>query len=410
MKVLIAAASFGSGISGIQRHALNLVRCLLLQPEMSELHFVVAPWQSNLMQLASLPADVRLKIHIASMNRNSLSRNLWYYRQLPELASQLQADLVHLSYPMPLNVSAFHCPTVVTLHDLYPYEIPTNFGFPKFIVNRMVLQQCLRSVDAIACVSEATRLRLKQYLPAGVRRKAIRIYNCVNAEPVMSNESPIPGATKAPFLLCIAQHRRNKNIPLLIRAFDRLLRFGWIDADSRLVMIGIRGPETARIHGLASELGLSDRIQFLDGLSEPELQWCYGHCEVLVAPSRTEGFGLPVAEGILAGCRIVCSDIPAHREIGDAHCRFFSLRENPADALVAAIADNLNEAKPTPASLPHLSAPVLAHQYLALYRRLIDTVSPMRTSPQADFLHTVNPLPNAMPVPDGKSALVYRGE
>jgi hypothetical protein len=56
----------------------------------------------------------------------------------------------------------FACPTMVTLHDLYPYEMPMNFGFPKFIFNRMVLQQCLRNTDAIACVSETTLFRLKQ--------------------------------------------------------------------------------------------------------------------------------------------------------------------------------------------------------------------------------------------------------
>ena len=147
MKILIAAASYSSSISGIERHALNLVRCLLLRPEISALHLVVAPWQLDLAQTAGLPADVRLNIHIADMNRSSLSRNLWYFRRLPQVAAQLQVDLVHLSFPMPCDATAFNCPTVLTLHDLYPYEIPMNFGFPKFVFNRIALRQCLHSVD-----------------------------------------------------------------------------------------------------------------------------------------------------------------------------------------------------------------------------------------------------------------------
>lgn len=378
MKILIAAASFATSISGLQRHAFNLARCLLLRPEVSHLHLVVAPWQCDLAQTAGLPADLRLSIHIADISRSSLSRNLWYYRRLPQLARRLQIDLVHLSYPMPVDAAAYDCPTVVSLHDLYPYEIPMNFGFPKFILNRIVLQQCLRNVDAVACVSEATRIRLKQYTLAAVWQKAVRIYNCVEPAPVLSSGCPLAGWRNEPFLLCVAQHRRNKNIPTLIRAFGRLLRSGEIEPSCRLVIVGMAGPESGRIRRLVASRSLSGSVDLLEGLSEPELQWCYRNCAALVAPSLTEGFGLPVAEGLLAGCRIVCSDIAAHREIGDGHGQFVSLREYAVEALAGAIADALQEPKSEPIALPQLSAPVLARQYMALYRRLVLSASHAR--------------------------------
>lgn len=380
MKILVAAASFSASISGVQRHALNLARCLLLRSEVSALHFVLAPWQLNFAQAAGLPSDIRLKLHIANINRTSLSRNLWYYRRLPGLAAQLQADLVHLSFPMPLNAAAFRCPTVVTLHDMYPYEIPMNFGFPKFIFNRLVLRQCLRQVDAIACVSEATRNRLKQYAPAAIWQKAIRIYNCVEPELVSATQSAIPGWRSEPFLLCVAQHRRNKNIPTLIRAFHRLLRAGDIEPDSKLVVVGMAGPESGKIRRLVAASGLEDSVHFLEALTEPQLQWCYRHCQALAEPSLTEGFGLPVAEGLLAGCRIVCSDIPAHREIAGSLCQFVSLREYAVEALAAAIVDTLREPGRAPISLPHLSAPALAEQYMALYRRLASSPAPAQNA------------------------------
>ena len=384
MKVLIAAASFASNISGIQRHALNVVRCLLKQQEISSVHLVIAPWQLDLVKAAGLDSEGRLITDVAEMDRSSLSRNLWYYRRLPELATQLQADLVHLTYPMPVDAGAFTCPTVVTLHDLYPYEIPMNFGFPKFIFNRLTLQQCLRNVDAIACVSDITRLRLKQYAPSAVWQKAVRIYNCVEAQPACAKRPPIPNWRGEPFLLCVAQHRHNKNIPLLIRTFDRLLRFGQVSSDTRLVVVGIAAQETRNIHRLVSTLRLGRSISFLQGLPEPELQWCYARCEAVVAPSITEGFGLPVAEAILAGCRIVCSDIPAHREVGAGQCRFVALRGNVEEALAAAIVGALHEPKKQPMLLPQFSTQVLAKQYMSLYRRLrASAVSFENASPSA---------------------------
>jgi len=370
MKILLAAASFASNISGVQRHALSLARCLLLRPEVSALHFVIAPWQSDFEQVAGL-CDARLSTHIADISHNAISRNLWYYRKLPELAAQLQADIVHLSFPVPCNSSAFNCPTVVTLHDMYPFEIPMNFGFPKFIFNRAILNQCIRSVDQIACVSDATRNRLKQYAPSSVWKKAVRIYNCVEPEPVSAAESPIPNWRGEPFLLCVAQHRRNKNIATLIRVFHRLLRSREIEPSFKLVIVGIGGPETRTIHRLVATCGLKSKVHFLQGLTEPALQWCYRHCAALVAPSLTEGFGLPVAEGLLAGCPVICSDIPAHREIAEGYCHFVSLRTYPAEALAAATADTLREPKGEAISMPRLSASALAEQYIALYRRLL---------------------------------------
>jgi glycosyltransferase involved in cell wall biosynthesis len=408
MKVLIAAMSYASSISGVQRHALNMVRCLLLRQEIAEIHFVVAPWQCGMVEAAGLPVDHRLQTHIVDIDRGSLSRNLWHYRKLPEMAQQLHADIVHLSYPVPLDARAFPCPTVVTLHDMYPYEIPMNFGFPKFLFNRAVLRQCLRAADAIACVSEATRMRLKQYAPAGVWKKAVRIYNCVEPEPIAKSKLPIAHWEGETFLLCIAQHRRNKNIPMMIRAFDRLLRSEWIGAQSKLVVIGMRGPETARIHRSVRETRLERSIHFLEGLSEADLQWCYRNCAALVAPSLAEGFGLPVAEGLLAGCRIVCSNIPAHREIGEGSCRFVTLREHPAQALAATIADTLHEPKPKPIELPQFSAPALAEDYLALYRRLIASAAPAWANAAASAI-----VPGAdisITVPESQSALAYRGK
>jgi glycosyltransferase involved in cell wall biosynthesis len=175
-------------------------------------------------------------------------------------------------------------------------------------------------------------------------------------------------------------------------------------------VIGIRGPETTKILKLASEPGVRGRILFLEGVAEPELQWCYRHCEALLAPSLTEGFGAPVAEGIRAGCRIVCSDIPAHREIGDSHCRFVALHENPAEELAAAVSDALNEPKPSPRALQHMSAVAQAEQFVSIYQRLIDsaTSAPMERAEGSSGGASSEAVVPA--VVDGPSALAYRGK
>jgi glycosyltransferase involved in cell wall biosynthesis len=371
MRVLIAAASFPSSMSGLPRHAFNTARYLLQHPDVSQVHLVVAPWQRHLVEESGVDPRLRIQMHVAAMDRSSMSRNLWYFRRLPELAAQVEADIVHFSYPMPVNQAAFRCSTVVTLHDLYPYEIPSNFGFPKVIFNRLVLQQCLRGADAIICISGATLRLLKRYAPARVWKKAVRIYNCVEAPSLCAMESPIPDWRGEPFFLCVAQHRRNKNIPLLIEAFHLLRHRAGLDSALKLVVVGIGGPESERIRRLISAFDLGNDVHLLEGLSEPELQWCYARCEALAAPSITEGFGAPVVEALLAGCRVVCSDIPAFREVANADCRFVALDRNAPNALADALCAAMRSPEQEPIAFPQCSARVFTESYVSLYRSLL---------------------------------------
>jgi glycosyltransferase involved in cell wall biosynthesis len=376
MKILVTAAQFASSISGLQRHALTLVDCLLRQPQVTEVHLVLAPWQQHLVDFMGPHRTNRTITHVAEMTRGLWSRNFWYYRRLPQLVERIQPDIVHLSYPVPIDRSSLGKPVVLTLHDLYPYDVPENFGFPKVLFNRAILQQCLESVDSIACVSDTTLFRLRHYASHRVREKALRIYNSVEPMRRCTEDSPIPGWDGEPFLLTVAQHRKNKNIPLLIDAFHRLLERSLIPNDTKLLIIGIPGPETHSIGRLIAKFGLSQRTVFLQGLSEAALQWCYRHCELLAAPSSIEGFGLPVAEALFVGCRVVCSDISAFREIAPQHCTLVSLGPNATENLVEGIVSALSRPHPGPTSLPQFSPHILGAEYVSLYQSLLPAYRP----------------------------------
>jgi glycosyltransferase involved in cell wall biosynthesis len=371
MRVVIPLASSSRELSGVQRHAVNVARCLLTRDEISAVHLVASPWQQEFVRNSSRGDDPRLHLHSAPISSNATSRNLWYYYQLPGLAVNLRADIVHLAYPAPLRGNALRVPSVVTLHDLYPFDIPDNFGFPKVLINQMVLRQCLAAASAIACVSESTLSRLDQLEPAFVRRKAKVIGNSVEAQPQVSASSPVPGWRGQSFLLCVAQHRRNKNILFLLEVFKSLLRKSQIPSETQLVIVGTEGPETKAIHRFLKTADIAGRVALLKGLGEAELQWCYRNCALLLAPSTVEGFGLPVAEALLAGCRVICSDIPPFREVGGEHCLYISLNSRAEEAFAGAVSAVFNEPHPAPVALPQLSPSVIAEKYLQLYRSLL---------------------------------------
>ena len=371
MNVVIPIVSASRHISGVQQHSLNLARCLLGRAEIAEVHLVGAPHQGAILNDSVLPADARLSLHFAPMGASATDRNLWYYLRLPKLAAELNADIVHYSYPAPLNADAFHCQTVVTLHDLYPYDIPGNFGYPQVFVNRLVLRQSLLAADAIACVSQSTLSRLSSFDRVLAEKTARVIPNCVERHTSVSAESPVPNWRGEPFLLCVAQHRTNKNLLFLLRVFAQILDMSKLPPETRLVIVGIEGPETRAILRFIDANRIAEQVVLLHGISRDELEWCYRKCRLLVAPSVIEGFGLPVAEALLAGCHVICSDIPAFREVGGDRCHYIPLDTLAQEAFVDAIHAAFSQPSPRPTAIPHLSAPVVAEECWRLYRSLL---------------------------------------
>ena len=383
MRILIAAVSAASELSGVQRHAFNLARCLLTLPKIASVDLVIAPWQAH-MTAAHAPAEPgRLQVHVEELRNTVFARNIWFYNRLPALARSLNVDLVHASYPVPLQREAFHCPIIVTLHDFYPYDAPRNFGRIKAWLNRRVLQQCIRNADWVACVSDATMTALKLHAASRISIKASRVYNSVELTGVRSHQPENLLPANAPFLLCVAQHRHNKNIALALRSFHLLLRRRAVDPTMRFLLVGIPGPETPRIRQVIEELGLRALVILAEGLPDEALLWCYKYCAALIMPSLTEGFGLPAVEAQMAGCPVICSDIPALREVGGDRCHFVPLAGDPVAAFADALMASLHRPRPESVLLHQFSTAQIAREYSALYHEVLtaaETASVQRSA------------------------------
>jgi glycosyltransferase involved in cell wall biosynthesis len=375
MNVVIAALSAPAQLNGVYRHAANLARGLLCQREIANVHFLVGAWQRGMLPQAGAGSDSRFHTHCISLREGNLSRLAWYAFALPQIAAQLEADVLHLAYPAPLNPRVMRCPTIVTLHDLYPFDFPQNFGRAKGVISRALMRQCLSEASAIACVSSTTRSQLSSWFGPEIVRKSVTILNAVEPLSASSARPPRPLNEGAPFLLCVSQHRQNKNIPLAIQIFEKVRRDGVMSRDALLVVVGIPGPATSKIWRQIRKSKLEQNVVLLSGITDAELQWCYRHCGLLLALSSIEGFGFPIAEALLAGCPLVCSDIPAFREIGGDLVRYVPFGGNQLQDYESAIRETLLKPRSCAIPLPHLTPTVIGRNYLALYRRLIGSLA-----------------------------------
>jgi hypothetical protein len=171
MNILITAVSSATGPSGICRHAYSLACCAASQDEISKVTIVVGKWQELYFVDLFQMNHEKVEIVAVDISNTASGRNFWYLKELPALATAVGADIIHLSFPVPVRRNMLRCSLVVSLHDLYPYDEPDNFGFPRVFFNRAFLQWCLKEADSIVCVSEATLSRLKGRFPWFARKK-----------------------------------------------------------------------------------------------------------------------------------------------------------------------------------------------------------------------------------------------
>ena len=389
MHILIPVLHRPAKPTGVCRHAANLAQCLAETEPVSRVTLLIGHWQQEYFEQSFL-LNSKVQLVSVDINNTSFSRNWWFMFGLPKLARQLQPDIVHLSFPLPFVRQWFNSPVVSTVHDLYPYECPENFGYPQVWFNRAFLRQCVRNSNGLACVSKQTLSALTHYFPGiETRKKVETVYNIVDfsdVEPQLSPQvaeglSPLPSRdlplTESrcqlnPFLMTVAQHRKNKNLDLLIAAHAALLNDGRLAPDTLLVLVGSSGPETEHLKALVEELALTERVLFLSGLQDAELRWLYEQAALFVIASSTEGFCLPLVEALTLSCPTVCSDIPILREVGSEKCRYFSLNQkaqhNLMEAIAAKLAAGKNHEQPTE---NQFSRTHIAWQLLDFYRLFV---------------------------------------
>ncbi|MDQ3450612.1 MAG: glycosyltransferase family 4 protein, partial [Actinomycetota bacterium] len=132
------------------------------------------------------------------------------------------------------------------------------------------------------------------------------------------------------FLLTVATVEPRKGLDLLIEALGR-----GGGAGLPLAVVGPAGWGDVNAQALAMRAGLpAERLRLIGRVADPELAALYSAATAVVAPSRAEGFGLPLLEAMTLGVPVVATRIPALVEVAGGAAR---LVEPDADDLRAGI-------------------------------------------------------------------------
>lgn len=255
-------------------------------------------------------------------------------------------DIVHdnqsLCYGL-LAIEKLGLPVVATIHHPITRDRQLALDaapdwFYRLLVRRwhsfLRMQKTVaRRLRHIVTVSTQSRDDIVEHF--GVKRDQIElVYNGIDTD--IFKPAPVSDDGRLRIMTTASADQPLKGLRYLLQAVS-LLRPDYPALEVLVVGKLQQGGPTQKLLG---ELGLTEVVQFVSGISNDEMADLYRSATMVVCPSLYEGFGLPAGEAMACGVPVISSDGGALPEVvGDAG---IVVPAGDSDALAKAVASLLD--------------------------------------------------------------------
>ncbi len=225
--------------------------------------------------------------------------------------------------PHPADSGVVHAPTllvppprrrtrlVVTVHDVVPWTHPETLTPRGVAFHRAMGSRAASSAAVIVTPTAAVAEAVREHLAP--RGPVVPVLSGATVRPVPDDAEERRRRLGAvgPYVLFVGTAEPRKGLDVLARAMaDPEL------AELALVVAGPLGWGDVSVQALAQAAAVGDRTVVTGPVPDLDLAGLYAGAQVVVMPSRAEGFGLPVVEAMAYGVPVVTSDDPALVEVG----------------------------------------------------------------------------------------------
>jgi glycosyltransferase involved in cell wall biosynthesis len=315
-KVIIAIPCLLRG--GTEMQTLLLVRALI---ELGYDVDVCCYFESDALVVREYEA-AGAPVHLLGWSRSI--GNVSLILALAKIFRDKSPEVVHVQYLAPgllpiLAARIARVPIVIaTVH--YP-------GTPHGIIAHSLLRFGAMLTNRFMCVSEATEkswfgnscLILPNHPEIVVGRRHFTLPNAVDIEGIdkaLATKSPkvleTASELKGKIVVgTVARLDHEKGIDILLKAFALVKQS---ISSAHLLIVG-GGSQQVALQDLARQLSISDAITWLGRLTWEVAMEYIGCMDVVVVPSRFEGFGLTAVEAMACGKPVVASKVDGLTEV-----------------------------------------------------------------------------------------------
>jgi len=339
LKVLLFYASEIAALGGAELSVLSLAEGLTKRGH-----------HTTILEFAATPSKRRLAsgITVSSIPRAfyphlrrpgswlRFSQSLW---QFLKVVHQFKPDVVSVHFPTwqsPPVVAAHALPhkwrLVVTARGSDIGTIP--FSQPKLRRWQSLLFQ---RADAVTAVSESLRRDMLALYPF-LRSKVRVIYNAADPQWFEKGVVDPPGANLERYLLFVGAFQSIKGVDVLLHAWQRIQ--GRVPGLS-LLLVG-EGADFDSLVGLSESLGVSGSVRFVGPKPQEDLLPLYRDAQLVVIPSRNEGFPRVALEAGACGSICVGSNVGGLPEVIEDRITGLLVEPESPEALAEAMLRALN--------------------------------------------------------------------
>lgn len=346
MKIGVDGSRLRPGMTGIGRYTHHLLDALCR--EMPDDEFIVL---SPADDVALGPSFHGAVVRDARLLSKKLPLAWWQRYRLGHCISAETIDVLWAANTLlPAHLDGVPC--VSTVYDLNHLLYPRTMPSWTRRAHQRWFERDVLSATRVAAISRGTSERLRSWIGRGadaVVRPGLGLQDPAPATDSRRAEILQRLALTSPFLLTVGTREPRKNLGAAVQAVRALKDQGQL-SEHQLLVVGARGwGNQAGEHAGGTAPSWLRALGYVD---DETLAILYGAAEALLFPSLYEGFGIPIAEAVASGCRVVASDTPEMREAGEGGTVVYAVPDSRSFA--TAILTALRTA--TPARPPDAAA------------------------------------------------------
>lgn len=235
----------------------------------------------------------------------NLFGSLWRMHGIIDDLRRDNVKIFHgLSGELPVGISKSGIKTVVTIHDIIFMRHPEWYGVVDRNIYSWKFRKTCEEADRIIAISECTKRDITLFGGVSPEKISVIYQSCgtrYKGRESAGKLDKVRAAYRLPgrYIVSVGTIEERKNIILAVKALRML------PPDISLVVVGKTTYYAEKVKTYIVENGLSDRVLMLHDVPCDDLPAIYQMAEVCVYPSRYEGFGIPVIEGIQSGLPVV---------------------------------------------------------------------------------------------------------